>query len=931
MFKFCIFLLLPTVLLAEHEENHSKRGGIVAFKLKRNAGFESGMNLNEELQEDTIHSREKRAEKQSYIYLDNVSGKTVKIFWRDIKTRNPAAYYRTLGPGDGIKLNTYENHEWTVEDLYRRRLMINGKPSIIQKENNRMTRTILRITNPGQTVREIGERYIEMMVVIDKAAADRHKNDEEIKKYVLTYMQLATSIFQHSSLTKFGIRIRLVLAKLVILRSDLAAVKLDPRIKDRNLEKVCTYMNRIGNVGSRRYDHKMFITRNSFGMGGYAMTSDLCSQRRSCSIVFDHGFTAAFIAAHEVAHSIGADDKDYGQHSGYVMSKIVDARFDFHRWSADSQISILKSRNLDCTVNNPGRIPGFPIIHKYPGVHYSFARQCQLEFGDDHTEDRRLGLDHCEKLQCRLPPPFSFLLKTTSSAPLDGTKCGTNKWCLSGKCTKRAGGDIVGSDGPKVDGGWGSWRQWSPCSRTCNNGVQIRRRMCDSPRPSNGGKPCVGSSKQERVCETRRTCPTSVSEKDTVCFTNGEKTRSPRRWKYYDDTTVSIDCTFEKSTCAWSNDKKAGLRRWTLHKGSTSTSNTGPSYDQTLKTNEGQYIYFESSTRGDAKAILSSPLIKIRRGCLRFSFHMWGSRRMGQLKLIKTSREISTTLWRISGNRGRRWYNHTIQVVNYNPYRLSFLAKKRGGTDKSDIALDDITFTEGSCTSAAVKKVETNPCQIKCTTSDNRNPTMVLKNINVFDGTACSTSTTTGVCYNGMCKTVGCERILDGKKCANRDNQAATRRSSTRRSSSPLDCDFERNICSWKNSRSQRNQINWFRQRQTGKGYYLRIRHGGGREMKVGSLVSREVNANPACLSFAYKLNNRGGFARLRVKLNQIYGNRTKRPSTVTTLATTEMWKDMKITLRMSRRFEVVFEATLSSGHTGFVAIDSIRFQSGRC
>lgn len=47
----------------------------------------------------------------------------------------------------------------------------------------------------------------------------------------------------------------------------------------------------------------LFNRRNVFLGVGYAMTSDLCSQTRSCSIVYDHGFTSAFIAAHEVAHS----------------------------------------------------------------------------------------------------------------------------------------------------------------------------------------------------------------------------------------------------------------------------------------------------------------------------------------------------------------------------------------------------------------------------------------------------------------------------------------------------------------------------------------------------------------------------------------------------------------------------------------------------
>ena len=44
------------------------------------------------------------------------------------------------------------------------------------------------------------------------------------------------------------------------------------------------------------------------------------------------------------------------------------------------------------------------------------------------------------------------------------------------------------------------------------------------------------------------------------------------------------------------------------------------------------------------------------------------------------------------------------------------------------------------------------PCKIKCITSDSRTPQKVIPSVNVYDGTACSTKTITGVCYQGKCK-----------------------------------------------------------------------------------------------------------------------------------------------------------------------------------
>ena len=53
-----------------------------------------------------------------------------------------------------------------------------------------------------------------------------------------------------------------------------------------------------------------------------------------------------------------------------------------------------------------------------------------------------------------------------------------------------------------VDGRFGPWTEWLPCSFSCGGGIQIRMRRCDDPSPRNGGKDCVGSSIDSRECNT---------------------------------------------------------------------------------------------------------------------------------------------------------------------------------------------------------------------------------------------------------------------------------------------------------------------------------------------------------------------------------------------------------------------------------------------
>ncbi|XP_019490993.1 PREDICTED: hemicentin-1 [Hipposideros armiger] len=58
----------------------------------------------------------------------------------------------------------------------------------------------------------------------------------------------------------------------------------------------------------------------------------------------------------------------------------------------------------------------------------------------------------------------------------------------------------------QVHGGFSQWSAWRSCSVTCGRGIQKRSRLCNSPFPANGGKPCQGSDSEMRNCQ-HKLCP----------------------------------------------------------------------------------------------------------------------------------------------------------------------------------------------------------------------------------------------------------------------------------------------------------------------------------------------------------------------------------------------------------------------------------------
>ena len=57
-----------------------------------------------------------------------------------------------------------------------------------------------------------------------------------------------------------------------------------------------------------------------------------------------------------------------------------------------------------------------------------------------------------------------------------------------------------------VNGGWGDWKPFGDCSKTCGYGTRTRSRECDNPPESNGGLDCRGDRTETSVC-FEKDCP----------------------------------------------------------------------------------------------------------------------------------------------------------------------------------------------------------------------------------------------------------------------------------------------------------------------------------------------------------------------------------------------------------------------------------------
>ncbi|NXG73143.1 ATS7 metalloproteinase, partial [Baryphthengus martii] len=353
------------------------------------------------------------------------------------------------------------------------------------------------------------EKWVETLVVADTKMVEYH-GSENIEKYVLTVMNMVAGLFHHASI---GNPINIAIVRLILLEDEEEDLKISHHA-DNTLKSFCKWQKSINVKGDSHplhHDVAVLLTRKDICAAmnrpcetlGLSHVAGMCQPHRSCNINEDTGLPLAFTVAHELGHSFGI------QHDGssndcepvgkrpFIMSPQLLYDTSPLTWSRCSREYI--TRFLDrgwglCLDDPPAReVLDYPLVP--PGVLYDVGHQCRLQYGPYSTFCDDMD-SVCNTLWCTVGNTCHSKL----DAAVDGTTCGENKWCFNGECVP------VGYRPEAIDGGWGSWSSWAPCSRSCGAGVQSAERQCSSPTPKYGGRYCLGERKRFRICNVKP-CP----------------------------------------------------------------------------------------------------------------------------------------------------------------------------------------------------------------------------------------------------------------------------------------------------------------------------------------------------------------------------------------------------------------------------------------
>ncbi|XP_074645315.1 MAM and LDL-receptor class A domain-containing protein 1-like [Tubulanus polymorphus] len=163
-------------------------------------------------------------------------------------------------------------------------------------------------------------------------------------------------------------------------------------------------------------------------------------------------------------------------------------------------------------------------------------------------------------------------------------------------------------------------------------------------------------------------------------------------------TPDELTTDFEMYNYKW---KSRGTLQWTRYSGRTPSRNTGPGRDHTSMTENGpiigSYVYVEASSpakEGD-QAWLEANTTSSSDSCvMNFYYHMFGLT-MGKLE-VKINGNV---VFSQSRHYRHGWKLGSVPIAKGNA-AIQFIAT-RGRSWKSDIAIDDITFSKG-CTPTPV-------------------------------------------------------------------------------------------------------------------------------------------------------------------------------------------------------------------------------------
>uniref|UniRef100_A0A0N4ZAG8 Peptidase M12B domain-containing protein n=1 Tax=Parastrongyloides trichosuri TaxID=131310 RepID=A0A0N4ZAG8_PARTI len=224
-----------------------------------------------------------------------------------------------------------------------------------------------------------------------------------------------------------------------------------------------------------QHDHALLLTRYDLisPMGdsltqGMANIGCMCKKGRSTSIVEDTGSTSTIIAAHEIAHALGADHDGIGDNKrcdkklNHLMSPSVSSSEEDEVFNNIFTLSECTREEIDKFFNNtiksgclrklrPGKKRFFNEIEEKdkrnlmlkPGEIFNRDKQCKISYGIGYTDCKNDAYypttkDSCRRIWCvKKDEDLSHPCETRVFYPaMDGTECGLGNWCISGKCVR---------------------------------------------------------------------------------------------------------------------------------------------------------------------------------------------------------------------------------------------------------------------------------------------------------------------------------------------------------------------------------------------------------------------------------------------------------------------------------------------------------------
>ncbi|XP_041364647.1 MAM and LDL-receptor class A domain-containing protein 1-like isoform X2 [Gigantopelta aegis] len=496
-------------------------------------------------------------------------------------------------------------------------------------------------------------------------------------------------------------------------------------------------------------------------------------------------------------------------------------------------------------------------------------------------------------------------------------------------------------------------------------------------------------------------------------------------------------CNFDRGGICdgWKQDTTDDTQ-WKLTNRHTPSENTGPKDDHTMGTQEGYYIFLESSTpcKEGMKARLISPTFSFSdtQACLLFYYNMFG-KTMGTLNVYQRIGGKNVLKYTRSGNYGPDWEPAVIALEQYSQFEIIFEAVA-GSSFTSDVALDDIVV--GSCDSLVPHFKNLLSINMSCDFNSGLCG-FIQANDDVFDWQLKSGPTSTILtgpecdqsnCSHGkylyteassprvqgdtarivspmlmggsaMClsflfhmygitmgtlnvyiKEYNAARKLVWTRSGDHGNKWQKEyidfnprtmykiifeglRGSSYRSDVAIDnfdvqpgtcadvlyfnCDFEQDLCGWKNVPIPSDSFDWTRKqgptwtggtgpstdhtKQTVSGYYMYIETSLQPSGTFARLVSPKITDEPTgyCIQFWYHMYGLDVKA-LKI-IRQSVEKRGEKQLWQTTGQHGNWWRRQRLFVGSSGQdFRILIEAT-AGGHRGDIAIDDVSIQTGSC